>query len=330
MALGDSITSTFAAGAATFGAVQNIGNVASNLGAAAGSVDSFASAARLAGSGLPAAGEAIGDLVGAVSMFLGDDNASDWRVRLSLPLWISFRTSPVLTPLKDAGGLVFPYTPQISVSSKATYSTITTQQTNFTYKGYNNSDPGNIVITAPFNVEDPSQALYWIAAVHYLRSLTKMFTGSDMKAGNPPPIVHLNGYGNYVFRNVPVVCTDFSMTLPNDCDYIGVNVVGSALGGAAGFADSLGGLADSLGGALPGLSPILDGVSAISGVAGQVAGTLGALGVGGSTSGGVTHVPTKSQLRVTLTPVYSRDTTRKFSLDRFVTGGYLNSIVGYV
>lgn len=330
MAFGQSITSTFSAGVATFGAVSNIGNVASSIGAAAGSVDGFASAARLASSGIPAAGEAVGDLLGAVSMFTGDENANDWRVRLSLPMWISFRNSPVLKPLKDAGGLVFPYTPSISMSAKATYAPINTVQTNSTFKAYQNSDPGNITITAPFNVEDPSQASYWIAAVHYLRSLSKMFTGSDMKAGNPPPIVHLNGYGNYVFKNVPVVLTDFSMTLPNDCDYIGVNVVGSAAGGIAGLADSVGGLADSLGGALPGLSSITDGISSISGIVGTVAGTLGAFGVGGTSSGGMTHVPTKSSIKCTLMPVYSRDSTRKFSLDRFVTGGYLNGTVGYI
>jgi len=41
-------------------------------------------------------------------------------------------------------------------------------------------------------------------------------------------------------------------------------------------------------------------------------------------------VPTKSSFGITLQPVYSRDSIRKFSLDMFVTGGYLNSGVGYI
>ena len=71
------------------------------------------------------------------------------------------------------------------------------------------------------------------------------------------------------------------------------------------------------------------GCSALGGV-GQVAGLLGTFGVGGSTSGGVTHVPTKSTFVVTLVPVYSRTSSRKFSLDQFVTGGYMTGGTGYV
>ena len=180
------------------------------------------------------------------------------------------------------------------------------------------------------NVEDATQGLYWIAAVHYLRSLTKMFTGSDPKAGNPPPVVFLNGYGNYVFKNVPVVVTNFTCTLPNDCDYIGVNVVGSAAGGIEGVADAVGGLAGSLGSAIPGLSDITDTVSSISGAIGNIAGVAGSLGLGGTTSGGVSHVPVKSSFSVTLTPIYSRNSAKNFSLDRFVQGGYLNNPFGYI
>jgi hypothetical protein len=180
------------------------------------------------------------------------------------------------------------------------------------------------------NVEDSTQGIYWIAAVHYLRSLTKMFSGSDPKAGNPPPVVMLNGYGNYVFKNVPVVVKSFSTSLAADCDYIGVDVVGSAAGAVEGVTDSIGGLADTLGGAIPGLSGITSTVSSIAGGVGQVAGLLGTFGVGGSTSGGVSHVPTKSTFSITLVPIYSRDSARKFSLDRFVTGGYLSNPFGYI
>jgi hypothetical protein len=156
-----------------------------------------------------------------------------------------------------------------------------------------------------------------------------MFSGNDMKAGNPPPIVFLNGYGNYVFKNVPVAIQSFSCTLPNDCDYIACDVVGSSAGDIQSVTDSIGGLADVLGGAIPGVSA-LGAISSIAGGVGQVAGLLGAFGVGGTTSGGQAHVPTKSQFQITLVPMYSRASTRKFSLDRFVTGGYLNSGFGYI
>jgi hypothetical protein len=75
---------------------------------------------------------------------------------------------------------------------------------------------------------------------------------------------------------------------------------------------------------------ITSAISEAAGVVGQVAGLLGTFGVGGSTSGGIAHVPTKSSLQLTLMPVYSRTSARKFSLDRFVTGGYLNNSFGYI
>jgi len=280
---------------------------------------------------LPEAGEAIGDLISAAdAVFGGDVDAKDWRVRLSLANWTSFKGSPVLQPLKDAGGLIFPYTPTISMSSAATYNKIETTHTNYTFQAFKNTEPGAITITAPMNVEDANQGLYWIAAVHYLRSLTKMFAGTDPKAGNPPPIVFLNGYGNYVFKNVPVVVTGFSTSLDANCDYIGVNVVGSMAGEIEGIAESVGGLAGAIGAVIPGASDITGAVSNIAGAFGSIAGIAGSLGLTGKTGGDVTHVPTKSSFTINLQPIYSRESAKNFSLDRFVGGGYLNKSFGYI
>jgi hypothetical protein len=326
------LTQTLTASQNIIGAATSAVNVGSNLASALSgpfnSPGDVASAIRSID--LPAAGEAVGDLLSAVASFGGDANSNDWRVRLSLANWSSFKSSPVLQPLKDAGGLIFPYTPEITLASSAKYTSVPTTHTNYTFQAFQNSDPGEISITAPMNVEDATQGLYWIAAVHYLRSLTKMFAGSDPKAGNPPPIVMLNGYGNYVFKNVPCVVTSFSTTLSKDCDYIGVNVVGSAAGQIQGIADSVGGLASSIGGAIPDVSGIASTVSNIAGGVGNVAGILGTFGIGGTTSGGVSHVPTKSSFVVKLRPIYSRNSARNFSLDRFVQGGYLNNSFGYI
>lgn len=302
------------------------------------SAEGLGSAIRMGLDNLPAAGETIGDIVDAVSEFTDPTYENDWRVRLSMAKWTAFKSSPVLEPLKEAGGLIFPYTPTINIHGGATYKPMSTVHSNYPLQAYQHSDPGTIKIEAPMFVEDPSQGLYWIAMVHYLRSLTKMFAGADPKAGNPPPIIFLNGYGNYVFKNVPVVVTSMDVRLDAKCDYIGVNVVGSAAGGIQSTADQIGGLSDSLGG----LGSQIGGgfgsfvgqatsiVSSVAGGVGSVAGVLGSLGVGGSISGGVTHVPTKSIFSISLQPMYSRDSVRKFSLDRFVTGGYLNNTFGYI
>lgn len=337
--VGQSLVTKIGASQNLISAGTNAANTFSNLASAFNEPGDIASKIRSVD--LPAAGEAVGDLMGAFAEFGGNDNPNDWRVRLSMAKWTAFASSPVLTPLKDAGGLIFPYTPQIQMSSSATYSKVPTVHTNYTFQAFQSSDPGTITITAPMNVEDQTQGIYWVAAMHYLRSLTKMFSGLDPKAGNPPPIVFLNGYGNYVFKNIPVVVTQFQASLDDKCDYIGVPVVGSMAGAIEGVSDSIGGMADSLGGAAgsigdmlgvdtSGFSGAMDTVSGIAGGIGQIASLAGSLGLGGSTSGGVTHVPTKSTFTVTLQPIYSRSSVRKFSLDRFVSGGYLNNSFGYL
>lgn len=330
------LLSSINASANAIGAATSAVNTASNL---AGAISSAYSADGVAGAirsiDLPAAGEAVGDIISAVGAFGGDANANDWRVRLSLANWSSFKTSPVLAPLKDAGGLIFPYTPTITMKSSSNYTPIPTVHTNFLFNAFKNSDPGEITIKAPMYVEDPTQGLYWIAMVHYLRSLTKMFSGVDAKAGNPPPVIMLNGYGNYVFKNVPVVVKSMSVSLDEKTDYIGVNVVGSAAGEVAGIADSIGGLSDTVGSVLGGVGggivgDVTGAISSIAGGVGQIASLAGTFGLGGTTSGGVSHVPVKSSFDITLIPMYSRDSARKFSLDRFVTGGYLNNSFGYI
>jgi hypothetical protein len=332
------ITSKVGAATATFGALSGAGAVVNNLKSAIDIGSSTGSLMEgLRAVNLPAAGELIGGVMAAVSLFDSDTNSDDWRVRLSMPSWPAFSSSPVLKPLKETGGLIFPFTPQINISSSAKYSAVSPTHNNFDFQAYENSSPGSISIVAPFNVEDAKQALYWIAAVHYLRSASKMFTGRDSLAGNPPPIVTLNAYGNYVFKNVPVVITNFSCTLDAQCDYIPTDVVGSALGVATGILDNVGGLASSIGGlagSLGGIgsavSSITNTISDVTNLAAGVTSLLGGLGIGGSTSGGQTYVPTKSSFQVTLQPAYSRASAKNFSLQQFVQGGYMSGKPGFI
>jgi hypothetical protein len=326
-------SSAFAGASNLVNGVSGAVNAGANLGAAlAKGFDDGDVLSAIRAINLPDAGEAIGDIAGALASFGGDANPNDWRVRLSMANWSAFRSSPVLKPLIEAGGLIFPYTPTISINNSAKYSAVNVTHSNFPFQAFQYSDPGSIQIQAPMYVEDPSQGLYWVAALHYLRSLTKMFSGNDPKAGNPPPVVFLNGYGNYVFKNIPVVVSKISVQLDKDCDYLGVDVVGSAAGALEGLTEGVSSLSDSVSNLFPGsaASSIAESVSDVAGTVGGFAALAGTFGLGGEISGGVTHVPTKSTFTVDLIPVYSRDSVRKFSLDRFVGGGYLNNNFGYV
>jgi hypothetical protein len=325
-------------------AVGGAFNTASKL---AGALNNLSNPAALISSirslNLPFGGEAGVALANAAAAFGPQDTGTDWRVRLSIPA--TFSTSPVLQPLVQAGGLVFPYTPTIQIASTANYEDQSLTHTNYQFISYQSSRIDQIQIIAPFNVEDGAQALYWLATIHLLRSATKMFTGEGEAQGNPPPILKLNGYGDYVFKNVPVVVKSFSVDLPQDANYINTSVAAAT--------QASGGLQGS-GGVLSSISGISAGASQLAGLAGAVgankaAAVLGATGaIGGAVAGignlltaasplssagaaatsGNSWVPTKSTVNVTLQPIYSRESVRQFSLQKFVNGEYVNG--GYV
>lgn len=145
----------------------------------------------------------------------------DWRVKLSLPNDINYQTSPMLEPLRDANAMVFPFTPTITISHQASYSAMEPMHNNYAFVAYENSKIDRMTITGDFYVENSVEAAYWVAVLHYLRSVTKMYYGENTaNAGAPPPVLRLNGYGDHVFNNVPVVVTNFTIELPKEVDYI--------------------------------------------------------------------------------------------------------------
>ena len=151
----------------------------------------------------------------------------DWRLRLSLPS--SFRKqasqeTDLLAPLIKTNGMVFPYTPTVLVSQSANYQQIQPVHTNYPYYSYQNSQVDQMTITADFYVQNAAEARYWVACIHYLRSITKMNYGVDEDAGQPPPVARLNGYGDYVFNNVPVIVNSFQFDMPKHVDYISTNL----------------------------------------------------------------------------------------------------------
>jgi hypothetical protein len=151
---------------------------------------------------------------------------SDWRVRVSLPPSNPLLTNnALLSILSQPGrpsGLVFPYTPSISVTHNARYQEQALTHSNYKNYFYEGSDVSAITISGDFTVQNHDDAIYLLASIFFLRSCTKMFWGSDENAGNPPPIVFLDGYGDFYFPHVSCVVTSFQHTMPADCDYIEV------------------------------------------------------------------------------------------------------------
>ena len=321
----NSVTSTVQQAA---GAAAGVLNTAARLGSAISNLSNPGGLASVLRSiNLPLGGEAIGSIINAAAAFGGTDATSDWRARLSMPKGTFFDSSPILAPLNEAGGLIFPYTPTIAISSNATYNEIPVTHQNYQFQAYQNSRVNEIQITGEFNVEDAVQAKYWIAVIHFLRAVTKMYTGDTAFQGNPPPILNFSAYGDHVFRNVPVVVKSFSMTLPKDVQYISTNVAYGSTGGVssvAASASSLAGVAGALGAGATAsaLGQIGSAANAISSVQ-SLFGSAGA-----SAMARDSHVPVKSDLTITIMPVYSRESVRQFSLQQFVNGAYVSK--GYI
>lgn len=151
----------------------------------------------------------------------------DWRVALTVPSDI--KEGEVLKPLineENQARMIFPFTPTIILGHTANYSTIDLTHTNYPFYAYKNSQVDQITITGDFFNENAEDARYWIACIHFLRTMTKMFYGNGTNEGKPPPMSRLNGYGKHVFNNVPVLVTNFTTDLSSDVDYISCNIDG--------------------------------------------------------------------------------------------------------
>jgi len=151
-------------------------------------------------------------------------NDGDWRVRLRLApnaeyLYKSDQPG-ILQPLAVTDGVVFPYTPQITTAYKATYNSYDLTHSNYRGYFYQSSQVEDIQLNATFTAQDTAEANYLLAVIHFFRSVTKMFYGQDAQRGAPPPLVFLQGFGEYQFNLNPCVVASFNYVLPADVDYI--------------------------------------------------------------------------------------------------------------
>jgi hypothetical protein len=251
----------------------------------------------------------------------------DWRVRLSLApnatyLYKGLKENEVsiLRPLVATKGVLFPYTPTISLSYAASYDPVELTHTNYKIFQYRNSSVGDISISADFTAQDTNEANYMLAVIHFFKSVTKMFYGQDSspKAGTPPPLCYLTGYGEYQFDNHPLVVTNFTYSLPNDVDYI-----------RAGTSAEL---------TAPGLEPFSGSKSTASGAGktGFFSSKLARLFSSKvepagkkpppafkseGTIGWASYVPTKMTIQLQCSPVMSRnEVSNKFSLQKYAKG----------
>lgn len=130
----------------------------------------------------------------------------------------------IFTLLQTTGGVLFPYTPTISVTHKANYELESLLQTNYATPYYINSSVDAINIQGRFTAQTDIEGQYVLAMMHFFKTATKMFYGPSSNKGTPPPVLFLDAHGQFMFDHIPVVVSEFQYTLPPDVNYITANL----------------------------------------------------------------------------------------------------------
>jgi hypothetical protein len=242
-------------------------------------------------------------LVQARAKWSGRNDKTDWRVRLQVPeqsplqKFFDFDNNPLMAPLAESRGIFWPLTPAVVIQHSANYNALAQTHSNFPFQAYQNSQVDQMNVIGEFPVQNSEDAKHWVATVNFLRTATKMFFGNDdgdgLK-GNPPPIMHLYGYGDHMFHRVPVVINSFNVELRPGIDYISTKQSNTPY--------------KQLTGPDAGFFMNAEGESQ-------------------------TWAPTLSNISVLLTPIYSRESIKNFSMKKFVRGelnGKGSNEVGFI
>jgi hypothetical protein len=132
----------------------------------------------------------------------------------------------ILAPLRDTSGMLFPYTPQISFSQAVNYMDLQLVHANSDFPAYTRTPSVSVSISGKFTVQNQTEGRYALACLHFLRAVSKCYFGKQdaAKAGLPPPILLLNGYGMYMFNNLRVILKNHSWQFDDSVDSVMVTV----------------------------------------------------------------------------------------------------------
>ena len=251
-------------------------------------------------------------------------NEGDWRVKLRLAGGADYlykdpgiSSDGILYPLAVTDGVIFPYTPVINTTYGANYSTYDLTHSNYRGHFYQNSYVDDIQLQATFTAQDTNEANYMLAVIHFFRSVTKMFYGQDAQRGTPPPMVFLQGLGEFQFNLHPCVVKSFTYNLPGDVDYIrartvqinGTNLLQKRDRQTLATSSSFSSLIRLANAGVAGLQP------------GALTSTPPPPTLG---TNNPTYVPTKIDISLVLLPIQTRSqVSKQFSLKSFANGDLL-------
>jgi len=133
-------------------------------------------------------------------------------------------SSNILQPLWKTQGLMFPYTPMIQVQhANVGYGQFDLAHTNYDYFAYQRTSSPSATVTGVFGAHTQEEAEYMMAAIHFLRVVTKSNFGiQDENRGTPPPKLAFSAYGDAMFNRTPVYVRTVAFGLDQDVDYVPV------------------------------------------------------------------------------------------------------------
>ena len=137
--------------------------------------------------------------------------------------------------IQDNGGLVWPYTPIITYNQDVTYDSMAPVHSNQEILAYTRTPAAKLTVQGNFTAQTYEEGLYALACIQFLRVVTKMSFGASQtpQPGTPPPVLLFDAHGPGMFQSLPVVVTNFAVSIPNECDYINVAIPNSATSSAA-------------------------------------------------------------------------------------------------
>lgn len=163
----------------------------------------------------------------AESQYNNDSDAGGRRVRLRPKPGATYQiygSGGLLAPLRDTNGMVFPYQPTINYQQDVTYSAVELVHVNQELYAYTKTNAVKLTVQGQFTVQNQKEGLYALACIHFLRTVTKMYFGASSNPGTPPPVLLFDAYGRFMFNQLPVIVTSFTVGLPNDVDYVPVDL----------------------------------------------------------------------------------------------------------
>lgn len=132
--------------------------------------------------------------------------------------------------LTQTKGVVWPYQPTINYAQDVEYTSMDLVHTNQEFYSYKGTKAVKLTVSGNWSVQNNKEGLYALACIRFFQTVTKMYFGGaegtqvEGLRGTPPPVLLFDAYGKNMFNCLPVIVTNFTISLPQDVNYFPVDL----------------------------------------------------------------------------------------------------------